>query len=181
MNAPSTSLQVFQFDNVATGASLSLNAFEKDGQVWFVANDVCAALGLRNSRQALATLDDDEKGVCITDTLGGRQQVAIVNESGLYSLIFRSRKEEAQRFKKWATSQVIPSIRKHGGYINGQEALGAEDQQATLQVIQQEAERARAKHYEDKEARSDALRFMGRTPSYGPGGNPRRKLKGAAR
>lgn len=180
MNAPSTSLQVFQFDNVATGASLSLNALEKDGQVWFVASDVCGALGIVNSRDALTGLDDDEKGVATTDTLGGRQQVATINESGLYSLIFRSRKAEAKRFKKWVTSQVIPSIRKHGGYINGQEALGAADQQQTLQIIQQEAERIRAKHYEEKEARSDTLRSMGRTPSYGPGGNPKRKLKGAA-
>ncbi|WP_051295187.1 BRO-N domain-containing protein [Azonexus hydrophilus] len=179
MNAPSTSLQVFQFDNVATGASLSLNALEKDGQVWFVANDVCKALGIHPT--STRRLEEDEKGLHKTQTLGGLQQVVIINESGLYSLIFSSNKEQARAFRRWVTSQVIPSIRKHGGYINGQEALGAEDQQATLQVIQQEAERARAKHYEDKEARSDALRFMGRTPSYGPGGNPRKKLKGAAR
>lgn len=179
MSAPSTPLQVFKFDNVATGANLSLNALEKDGQVWFVASDVCGALGIVNSRDALTGLDDDEKGVATTDTLGGRQQVATVNESGLYSLIFRSRKAEAQRFKKWVTSQVIPSIRKHGGYINGQEALGAADQQQTLQIIQQEAERVGMCAQEEREARSATLKWLGRTPSYGPGGNPRRKLKGA--
>ena len=180
MSAPSTTLQVFQFDNVAKGSCLSLNAMEKNGQVWFVAADVCAALGLRNSRQSLATLDQDEKGVCTTDTLGGRQQVATVNESGLYSLIFRSRKAEAQGFKKWVTSVVIPSIRKHGGYINGQEALATEDQRETLQVVQEEALRAGLKCAEEKEARSVALRLMRTTRSYGPGGKPQSK-QGAGR
>lgn len=179
MNTPCTSLQMFQFDNVATGASISLNALAKDEQVWFVASDVCKALGLHPT--ATRRLEEDEKGLHKTQTLGGLQQVVIINESGLYSLIFSSNKEQARAFRRWVTSQVIPSIRKHGGYINGQEALGAEDQQATLQVIQQEAERTRAKHYEEKEARSEALRMMRRPHSYGPGGNPRRKLKVAAR
>jgi prophage antirepressor-like protein len=155
-------LQVFQFDNIATGDSLALSAHERDGQAWFVAGDVCTALGILNSRQALASLDDDEKGVCTADTLGGIQQVATVNESGLYTLIFRSRKEGAKRFKKWVTSVVIPSIRKHGGYINGQEALNAAEQAQTLQAIQDEALRVRAKHIEDRDARSDALRFLNR-------------------
>lgn len=170
-------LQVFQFDNVATGDSLALSALERDGQAWFVAADVCKALGLRNSRQSLATLDDDEKGVCTTDTLGGVQQVATVNESGLYTLIFRSRKEGAKRFKKWITSVVIPSIRKHGGYINGQEALNAAEQAKTLQAIQDEALRVRALHVENREARSDAFRLMRGSPSYGPGGRKGGRLK----
>ncbi len=170
-------LQVFQFDNVATGDSLALSAQEKNGQAWFVAADVCKALGLRNSRQSLATLDDDEKGVCTTDTLGGTQQVATVNESGLYTLIFRSRKDGAKRFKKWVTSVVIPSIRQHGGYINGQEALTAPEQAQTIQTIQNEALRVRAQHIEDRDARSDALRFMRRSPSYGPSGRKGGRLK----
>lgn len=64
-------MQVFKFDNVATGDSFALSALENDGQPWFVAGDVCKALDIKNSSDALSRLDDDEKGVGITDTLGG--------------------------------------------------------------------------------------------------------------
>lgn len=154
-------MQQFEFHNVATGGSFGLSAQEKDGKIWFVAADVCKVLDIKNSRDALSGLEGDEKGVAITDTLGGRQQVATINESGLYALIFRSRKDSAKVFRKWITSIVIPSIRKHGGYINGQEALPQEDQAQTLQVIQEEAQRLRARHVEDRDARSDALKLMG--------------------
>ena len=87
-----------------------------DDQPWFVAADVCLALAVRNSRDALSRLDDDEKGVATTDTLGGSQAVGIVNESGLYSLVLTSRKAEAKRFKKWITAEVLPAIRKTGTY-----------------------------------------------------------------
>lgn len=159
-NCVTTTMQQFQFDNVATGQTLSISTIEKDGQAWFVASDVCGALDIKNHRQALTRLDDDEKGVIISDTLGGRQQVSTINESGLYSLIFSSNKAAAKVFKKWVTSVVIPSIRKNGGYINGQEALPQEEQAQTLQVIQDEAQRLRARHVEDREARSEALKFM---------------------
>jgi len=88
----------------------------KNQEVWFVAKDVCDVLEISNNRDAIAKLDDDEKGVGNTDTLGGNQNVAIINESGLYSLVLTSRKPEAKTFKKWITSEVIPSIRKTGGY-----------------------------------------------------------------
>lgn len=87
---------------------------------WWVATDVCAALEIRNSRDALSRLDDDEKGVAIADTLGGKQEMATVNESGLYSLIFVSRKPQAKRFKKWVTSVVLPEIRKTGSFTIAQ-------------------------------------------------------------
>lgn len=170
-------MQLFKFENVATGDSFALSAQEQDGQVWFVAADVCKALGILNSRDALSRLDEDEKGVATTDTLGGRQQVSTVNESGLYSLIFSSRKESAKRFKKWATSEVLPAIRKHGGYINGQEALSAYEKAKTLQAIQDEALRVHAIHVEERDARSDALKFMSRSPSYGPGGRKGGRLR----
>ena len=86
------------------------------GMPWFVAADVCAVLGVGNSRQALTRLDDDEKGVISNDTLGGRQSLATVNESGLYSLILGSRKPEARAFKRWVTHEVLPSIRRTGSY-----------------------------------------------------------------
>ena len=85
-----------------------------DGEPWFVANDVTAILNIGNTSQALSYLDDDERGVITNDTLGGPQLVSIVSESGLYSLVLRSRKAEAKPFKRWVTHDVIPSIRKTG-------------------------------------------------------------------
>jgi prophage antirepressor-like protein len=88
--------------------------------VWFVAKDVCDILEIKNNRDALNKLDEDEKGVALTDTLGGKQNTSIINESGLYSLIMTSRKPQAKAFKKWVTSEVLPSIRKHGAYMTDQ-------------------------------------------------------------
>ncbi|WP_299376532.1 Bro-N domain-containing protein [uncultured Kiloniella sp.] len=87
-----------------------------EGEPWFIAKDVCQILDINNSRQALTRLDDDEKGVTINDTLGGRQEMSIINESGLYSLIFTSTKPEAKYFRKWVTSEVLPSLRRKGTY-----------------------------------------------------------------
>lgn len=157
-------MQLFQFDNSATGDTIALSALDKDGQSWFVAADVCKALGLH--RTATRRLDDDEKDVHITHTLGGAQRITIINESGLYSLIFSSTKESAKRFKKWVTSVVIPSIRQNGGYINRQEALSKPAQEATLQVIQQEAKRVGLCAVEEQEARSATFKLMSRSPSY---------------
>lgn len=100
---------------------------ERGGEPWFVAVDVCRALEIKNSRDAVGRLDEDEKGVVLTDTLGGQQEVTIVNEPGLYSLVLGSRKPEAKEFKRWVTHEVIPSIRKHGGYIAGQETMSDEE------------------------------------------------------
>ncbi len=88
----------------------------QDGEGWFVRSDVCGALGIANSRSVSSRLEDDEKGVGFIDTLGGRQKVALVNESGLYSLIFGSNKTGARIFRRWVTSEVLPTIRKTGGY-----------------------------------------------------------------
>lgn len=87
-----------------------------DGQPWLVARDVCDALGIENVTRALAGLDEDEKGLHTVNTPGGPQQMAIVNEAGLYSLILRSRKPEAKAFKRWITHEVLPTIRKTGSY-----------------------------------------------------------------
>ena len=88
----------------------------RDGEPWFVAVDVCDALGIGNSRDATARLDSDEKGVVLTDTLGGQQKLGIVNEPGLYVLVLGSRKPQAKGFRRWIAHEVIPSIRKHGAY-----------------------------------------------------------------
>lgn len=94
----------------------SLRVVIRDGDPWFVAKDVCDALEIVNTRDATSRLDDDEKGVAKTDTLGGMQEMTIVSEPGLYSLVLRSNKPEAKTFKRWITHDVIPSIRKTGKY-----------------------------------------------------------------
>lgn len=85
-------------------------------QPWFVAQDVCIALDIKETHRAIAGLDEDEKGRHTVTTLGGPQEMSTVNESGLYSLIFRSRKEQARVFRKWVTSEVLPALRKTGSY-----------------------------------------------------------------
>lgn len=90
---------------------------DRDGEPWFVLADVCRELDIANPRDAAARLDPDEKdAVGISDAIGRTQQMTIINESGLYSVILRSNKEAAKKFKKWVTSEVLPSIRKTGGY-----------------------------------------------------------------
>ena len=92
----------------------------KGEDVWFVAQDVCEVLGINKQRDAYSRLDEDERGSVVVDTLGGQQNVNAINESGLYSLILRSRKPQAKAFKKWVTGEVLPSIRKHGAYMTDQ-------------------------------------------------------------
>lgn len=89
---------------------------DEQGNPWFITKDVCTVLGLSNHRDAVASLDEDEKGVAITDTPGGEQEMLTVSESGLYSLIFRSRKPEARAFRRWVTGEVLPALRKTGSY-----------------------------------------------------------------
>ena len=108
--------RVFTF-HLAVNHDINLRAvIDQRGEPWFVAADVCVALSIGNSRDAMGRLDDEEKGVGLIDTLGGAQKMSIVNESGLYSLVLGSRKPEAKAFKKWVTSEVLPSIRKTGQY-----------------------------------------------------------------
>lgn len=88
-----------------------------DGEPWFVGKDVAESLGYKNTRQALSTnVMEEDKGVNSMDTPSGTQQMTIINESGLYSLIFGSKLESAKKFKRWVTSEVLPQLRKTGGY-----------------------------------------------------------------
>lgn len=96
----------------------------RDAEPWFVAVDICKNLGIRNTAQALQNLDDDEKGICSTYTLGGHQEVWLVSESGLWTLVLRSRDAVKagtvpHRFRRWITGEVIPTIRRTGGYKAG--------------------------------------------------------------
>lgn len=95
---------------------LPVRVIERNGEPWFVGKDVCNVLDIGNNRQAMTYLDDDEKGVIINDTLGGCQHMTIISESGLYSLVLRSRKPEAKVFKRWVTHEVLPAIRRTGKY-----------------------------------------------------------------
>lgn len=103
-----------------------------DNEPWFVAADVCKVFGISNGRNITARLDDDEKGVCVVDTLGGKQNVTTVSEAGLYHMLFtmepknargitdeemQCRLDKLKQFKRWVTHDVIPSIRKHGAYM----------------------------------------------------------------
>lgn len=91
----------------------------RDGEPWFVGKDVAVVLGYKNTRDALSKhVDDEDKGVAKCDTLGGAQNLPIINESGLYSLIVSSKLPTAKAFKRWVTSEVLPTIRKHGAYMD---------------------------------------------------------------
>ena len=88
-----------------------------NGEPWFVGKDVADRLGYSNGRDALSKhVDPEDKGVAKCDTLGGIQELAVINESGVYSLIFGSKLPRAKEFKHWVTSEVLPAIRKHGAY-----------------------------------------------------------------
>lgn len=117
------------------------------GSPWFVAKDVCECLGITKHRDAVSRLDGDERGSVEVDTLGGTQQMAAVNEYGLYNLVLSSRKPSAKAFKRWITHEVIPAIRKHGAYMTGEtleQALTSPDfliRLATELKTEQEARR----------------------------------------
>lgn len=113
MNQNATNkLQIFQYKNS------EIRTIERDGEPWFVLKDVCEALSLGSPHKVTERLDEDERSqIPVTDTLGRKQQTAIINESGLYNVIIRSDKPEAKPFRKWVTSKVLPSIRKHGAYM----------------------------------------------------------------
>ncbi len=130
-----TSIQVFSSQQFGELRALK----GSDGEPWFVAKDVCEILGIGNSRQALSRLDDDEKGVILNDTPGGRQNVSIVNEAGFYSLVLSSRKPEAREFKRWVTHEVLPSIRRSGGYIATDGSESNEDLLARAVLVANEA------------------------------------------
>jgi prophage antirepressor-like protein len=96
----------FRFDDS------SVRTVVKDGEPWFVAKDVCEILDLEDPSMTVSRLDEDQRGKANVCTPGGQQQMLTVSESGLYSLIFTSRKPEAKRFRKWIASEVLPEIRK---------------------------------------------------------------------
>ena len=111
-------IQIFKYENN------DVRTVELNGEPWFVLKDVCAVLGISNHKMTAQRLDADEVILTdLTDSMGRQQETTVINESGLYNVILRSDKPEAKPFRKWVTSEVLPSIRKNGGYIAGQEQL----------------------------------------------------------
>ena len=104
-------LQVFRFENA------EVRTLERNGEPWFVAKDVADILDLDQPSNSMRNFPDNEKGMYSIHTPGGQQEMLIVNEPGLYRLIFQSRKAEAEKFKTWVFTDVLPSIRKNGGYM----------------------------------------------------------------
>lgn len=120
------------FKNIQFG---EIRVIEKNGQPWFVAADICKALDLSNPSISIDRLDADEKAKLNLGLTGG--ETNCVNEYGLYSLVLGSRKPEAKAFKRWITHEVLPSIRKHGGYIANQESLTPEQLMAKALMVAQ--------------------------------------------
>jgi prophage antirepressor-like protein len=105
-------MKVFEYEHQE-----KFRVIDRNGEPWFVLNEVCKQLGIGNVSDAARRLDDDEKDdFDIVDVAGRKQKFIVISESGLYSVILTSRKPEAKLFKKWITSEVLPSIRKTGGY-----------------------------------------------------------------
>ena len=121
-NIPCTSLaepvingtQIQRFTFPLTNQTVRI--VDRDGENWYIAKDPCDVLEIQNVSQALDALDGDEKGICNIYTLGGNQDVAIISEPGLYRLLAVSRKPVAKPFQRWLFHEVLPSIRKTGGY-----------------------------------------------------------------
>jgi prophage antirepressor-like protein len=110
--ATSTSAVIpFAFDNHL------FRAITIDADPWFVAKDVCDVLDLKDTNKAVSGLDEDEKGTHKVRTLRGEQEMIIISESGLYTMVIRSNKPQAKSFRKWVTAEVLPSIRKTGSYV----------------------------------------------------------------
>lgn len=114
----------------------TIRTMELNDEPWFVGRDVAEVLGYSNPNDALKKrVDAEDKGVAKCDTLGGAQDLTIINESGLYSLILSSKLPTAKKFKRWITHDVIPSIRKTGGYIAGQETMTTEELMAKALMV----------------------------------------------
>lgn len=154
--ATKTAAGILSFTNVEFG---TIRLVEVNGQPWFVGKDVADILGYGNPRQALKTnIDEDDKAVHLMDSLGGKQKTTIINESGMYSLIMSSKLPTAKQFKRWVTSEVLPSIRKNGGYIAGQEELTEAELMAKAILVAKKA-------LEDREKRIAELSTANRAMS----------------
>ena len=138
---------------------------DRDGEPWFVAKDVCEALGIAKVDSAIRSLDEDEKDAHSMSTLGGKQEMTVVSEAGLYSLIMRSRKPEAKTFKRWVTHEVLPSIRKTGAYVAPN--IGLEQLAAVAKKIGEMAQRLIAENAELREKIEYMAQFIPDDDEFG--------------
>lgn len=133
----------------------------KNGEPVFVAKDICAILDLGNPRSSIALLDDDEKGVHSVDTPGGKQQMTTVTEPGFYKLVMRSRKPEAKAFQRWVTHEVLPALRRDGGYMVARDETPEQTMARAVLLAQQTIDRQKSRiaglEAENEEMRPKAL------------------------
>lgn len=134
-------LMIFKYQNN------EVRTIEINGEPWFVLKDVCDILDIKNATQCAARLDESERSMF---NIGRQGEVNIINESGLYKVIFQSKKPEAKQFTTWVTSDVLPRIRKTGGYIEGSDELSPAELMARAVLVAQ-------KTLADREARISAL------------------------
>lgn len=140
-----TELQVFNHPQFGT-----VRAVEIQGEPWLVGKDVAESLGYTATEKAIRThVDGDDKGVTEMDTPGGKQKVVIINESGLYSLVFGSKLPEAKKFKHWVTSEVLPSIRRDGGYMHTSPDMTDEEIMARAVLLGQKKIEEQAKRIQE--------------------------------
>ena len=133
----------------------SVRTITKDNEPWFVASDIAKALGYRMASDLARRIDEDDKGTHVMSTQGGEQAMLIINESGFYSAILGSKLESAKRFKHWVTSEVLPSIRKNGGYIANQEQMTPEQIVANALIVAQNIISQKDKQIEEMKPKAD--------------------------
>ena len=148
-------LQIFNSEEFGEIRTVSIN-----DEPWFVGKDVATALGYERATKAIQdhVNEEDKDEVPIQDSIGRMQKTPIINESGLYALIFGSKLESAQRFKRWVTSEVLPSIRKHGGYIAGQESMTDDQLLAKALLVAQSKIAERDQIIAQKQERIEQMR-----------------------
>lgn len=146
-------LQIFNSEEFGEVRTVTI-----DDNPWFAATDIAKALGYRMASDLVRRIDDEDKDTHIMSTLGGEQSLSIINESGLYSAILGSKLESAKRFKHWVTSEVLPSIRKNGGYIAGQENLSDDELLAKALMVAQNKIAEKDKIISEKQERIEQMR-----------------------
>ena len=147
------------FDNREFGQIRAL--VDSQGAPAFVAKDVCLALGIGKYRDAVSTIDDDERGSVLVDTPGGKQQMTTVTEPGFYKLVMRSRKPEAKAFQRWVTHEVLPALRRDGGYMVARDETPEQTMARAVLLAQQTIDRQKSRiaglEAENEEMRPKAL------------------------
>lgn len=146
---------IMAFENAEFGR---IRAVSENGEPWFVAKDVCDALGISKYRDAVSRLDADERGSVLVDTLGGAQEANTVSEPGFYKLVMRSRKPEAKAFQRWVTHEVLPAIRRDGGYMAAKPDETPEETMARALRIADETMRRQRERIEGLAAENAELR-----------------------